>query len=227
MHHQPLLVMDDLAVRYGRRTVVERADLELDAGRCAAIIGRSGTGKSSLLAAILGMVTPGRGCVLVAGRDVSRLSRGRRAEYLATTVSMVFQHGELIDELTPLENIEVAAMLAGLSAGEARTRGRDLLEQLDLTHTAGITRDLSGGEKQRVAVARALVTEPALILADEPTGALDTEFRDVVADLVLSIPERWGSGVLLVTHDRDLAARADQRYELIPRDGVSVLERVA
>ncbi len=221
-----LLVLDDVAIRYGRRTVIDGVNLTLDGGRCAAIIGRSGTGKSSLLAAVLGMVRPSRGRVIVDGQDVGRLRRRQRAEFLARTVSVVFQHGELIYELTPLENVEVAGLLAGLGADEARRRSVELLEQLDLEHTDGLTRNLSGGEKQRVAVARALVTEPRLVLADEPTGALDAEFRDVVGDLVLSIPARWGSAVLLVTHDRELAVRADQRYELVPHGETAVWELI-
>lgn len=97
-----LLVLDDLSIRYGRRTIVDGVDLELDGGRCAVIVGRSGTGKSSLLAAILGMVKPSRGRVLVDGRDVSRLRRRQRSAYLAHTVSVVFRHSELIDDLTPV-----------------------------------------------------------------------------------------------------------------------------
>lgn len=167
------------------------------------------------------MVTPSSGDITVNGESVIRMRSAARRDFLRHTVSMVFQHGELIDELEPSENVEVAALLAGQSRNDARHSAAQLLSDLDVQATGILTRDLSGGERQRVAVARALITKPQLVLADEPTGSLDAEFRDMVGNLVLSIPERWGSSVLMVTHDPDLAARADSSYRVVAVPGES------
>lgn len=216
-----MLEVHQLVIAYGRRTVLSGVDFTLPAGASAAVQGRSGSGKSSLLAAILGMVTPSSGDITVNGESVIRMRSAARRDFLRHTVSMVFQHGELIDELEPSENVEVAALLAGQSRHDARHSAAQLLSDLDVQATGILTRDLSGGERQRVAVARALITKPQLVLADEPTGSLDAEFRDMVGDLVLSIPERWGSSVLMVTHDPDLAARADSSYRVVAVPGES------
>ncbi|WP_058235117.1 ABC transporter ATP-binding protein [Devriesea agamarum] len=213
-----MLKVDEVSLKYGRRLVVDKASLHLEPGTSAAIIGRSGSGKSSLLSAILGLVKPSTGVITVNGDDVSKMSKQQKQEYLRHTVSMVFQHGELIDELEPIENVAVAALLSGSSRTEAFDAAKKLLEDLSLPTTGILTRDISGGERQRVAIARALITKPQLVLADEPTGSLDTEFRDMVGDLILSIPERWGSAVLMVTHDLDLGHRADAVYQLVPSE---------
>lgn len=210
-----------VSIRHGRRTVLADVDLEVGAKRSAAITGRSGSGKSSLLSAILGMVPLASGSIVVEGRDVASLRGASRREYLRRVVSVVFQHGELLEELEPVENVAVAAILAGAGRESAFRDAESLLEDLGVPAYGVTTQVLSGGEQQRVAVARALITRPALVLADEPTGSLDAEFRDLVGDLVLSIPERWGSSVLVVTHDDALARRADDSYRLIPDENGS------
>ena len=222
-----LLDIDDVAIRYGRRTVVDDVSLRVHEGESSAIIGRSGSGKSSILSAILGMVKVSSGEIVVDGKQVGVLSARERRHYLRDTVSMVFQHGELIDELAPVENVAVAALLAGVPRAEAFERSESLLEQLEVPTGGSTTGVLSGGERQRVAVARALVTRPRLVLADEPTGSLDAEFRAVVGGAILSIPDRWGSALLLVTHDETLARRAQSVHELRSRpDGVATLGHV-
>lgn len=220
-----LLQINGLGLRYRKRQVVEDVALHLAAGQSAAILGRSGSGKSSILAALLGMVKPVAGTITVDGIDATRLRGAARRNYLRSTVSVVFQRGELLDELEPLENVMVPALLAGIDRDTALSRSRDLLERVSVPATGITTGVLSGGEQQRVAVARALVTRPKLVLADEPTGSLDVEFRDVVGDLVLSIPEQWGAALLMVTHDETLALRADATYRLTPsEDGPAHLE---
>lgn len=215
----------DVSIRHGRRTVVADVDLTVAVGRSAAITGRSGSGKSSLLSAVLGMLPIASGAITVDGKDVPSLRGAQQREYLRRTVSVVFQHGELLEELEPVENVAVAAILAGTPRRTAFRDAEELLEDLGVPVQGVSTQVLSGGEQQRVAVARALITRPSLVLADEPTGSLDAEFREMVGDLVLSIPDRWGSSVLIVTHDDALARRADATYRLVPdQGGVAHLE---
>lgn len=210
-----MLEVRDLAIRYRRRLVVEGVGLALASGESASVLGRSGSGKSSILSAIVGLVKPSAGSIIFDGEDVLRHSRTRREHFLRHDVSVVFQHGELLDDLEPLENVLVAALLANMERDAAMEKATSLLDELGLP-AGGITaRDMSGGERQRVAIARALVTSPSLVIADEPTGSLDTEFRDVVGDLILSIPDRWGSAILMVTHDEALGARADHVHRLV------------
>ncbi|MDN5687577.1 MAG: ATP-binding cassette domain-containing protein [Brachybacterium sp.] len=212
-----ILQIDDLCIKYGRNMIVTEATLEVGPGASASVVGRSGSGKSTILAAILGMVKATRGTITVDGVNVGSVRGAARRTYLRDTVSVIFQRGELIDELEPVENVAVAALLSGVSRAEAFDRATDLLAQVDVRASGTTTGVLSGGEYQRVAVARALVTRPQLVLADEPTGSLDVEYRDIIGDLVLSIPKTWGSALLLVTHDRTLAARADAQYVLAPQ----------
>lgn len=210
-----MLKLDNVTVAYHRRTVVEHVSFEVPERTSASLIGRSGVGKSSLFGAILGMVKPTSGSILVDGRDVQRLTSVERRDFLARTVSVVFQSGELIDELRPEENVALPLMLGGARAASALYQAAALLEEVGISPAAALTRDLSGGERQRVAVARALVTRPSLILADEPTGSLDRETRDLVADLILSIPQRWHASVLIVTHDPELGGRTDASFQLL------------
>lgn len=215
----PVLQIDGLSVAYGRRLILTDVSLQIEAGSSASVVGRSGSGKSSLLSAILGMVDVANGSILVDGVDAISVRGAARRSYLRDTVSIVFQRGELLDELEPLENVAIAALLAGYSRDEAFDRARNLLDQVEVRASGITTSVLSGGEYQRVAVARALITEPKLVLADEPTGSLDVEYRDLVADVVFSIPEISGSALLVVTHDPYLASRADASYALETRAG--------
>lgn len=214
-----MLDVSDLAIRYRRRLVVEHVDMSVEEGSSVSILGRSGSGKSSILSAVVGLVKPTVGSITFDGRDVLRLDTRQRESFLRHDVSVVFQHGELLDDLEPRENVLVAALLAGKDRAESLDRTDDLLRDLGLPSTGILARDMSGGERQRVAIARALVTSPRLVIADEPTGSLDAEFRDVVGDLILSIPERWGSALLMVTHDESLSAKTDRVYRLQSGEG--------
>jgi ABC-type lipoprotein export system ATPase subunit len=127
---------------------------------------------------------------------------------------MVFQFGELLPELTPVENVAVAAQLAGVSRTASYQKAVELLEAVNLHTRDTPTSTLSGGERQRVAVARALINEPAVLLADEPTGSLDTASRDAVASLLFDVPQRWGCALVVVTHDPDVARKADRQLSL-------------
>ena len=181
-----------------------------------AITGPSGAGKTTLLSAVLGLLRTSSGSILVGDQEVTRL-RGRALERLRRQeVGMVFQHAELMPELDPVENVAVAALLDGRDATQAWAQARALLAELGVPLDRARTADLSGGERQRVALARALMNRPRLVLADEPTGALDADTRDAVADMVFDLPRRWGAGLVVVTHDPQVAARADAQVRLVP-----------
>ncbi len=207
------------------RQVLGGVDLAVGRGESVAVSGPSGSGKSTLLMCVLGMLKPTAGAVHVGGLRMDALSRRKLLAHRRRSMGMVFQFGELLPELTPGENVALAAMLAGVPAGEAHSRAAGLLKDLGIDNDARRTGALSGGERQRTAVARALVNRPALVLADEPTGALDSVARHDVAELLFDIPERWGAALVVVTHDETVAARAKRR--LVLEDGRLVAEVTA
>ncbi|WP_102126249.1 ABC transporter ATP-binding protein [Deinococcus planocerae] len=183
-----------------------------------AVVGPSGSGKSTLLGLLAGFDTPTTGRVTVDGTDLHALSEAARADFRLANYGFVFQSHNLVTILTALENVEFPLALAGVPPRERRERARALLGEVGLGERAGhLPSQLSGGEAQRVAVARALARDPRVILADEPTGNLDTRTGKRVLDLLLG-PARAGRTVILITHDRDVAALAD--HTLGVRDGV-------
>lgn len=202
----------DVDVILGGRSILSGLNLTLERGACATIMGSSGSGKSTLLSAILGMVRPKRGSILVGGIDVPRAKSRDLARIRRKTIGTVFQGAELLPELTPVENVAVAALLDDGQPADAFTRALELLNELGVPCEGVLTGDLSGGERQRTAVARALINRPELVIADEPTGALDSTTRDSVADLLFSIPAVWGAALLVVTHDQAIATRGDSGY---------------
>ncbi|WP_229886964.1 ABC transporter ATP-binding protein [Streptomyces subrutilus] len=191
------------------RTLFASLELDLAAGASVAITGSSGSGKSTLLSCVMGLVRPASGTVHVAGTDVAALRGAALARHRSASMGMVFQFGELLPELSPLDNVALAALLAGTKRNTAYARAQALLTELGVP-SADSSEELSGGERQRTAVARALVNAPALLLADEPTGALDQATRERVADVLFAMPDRHGCGLLVVTHDPAVAARADR-----------------
>lgn len=209
---RPVLEVEGLRHAIGGRPLFDGLDLVTRVGESVAVTGPSGTGKSTLLSCVLGLVRPDAGVVRVVGTEITGLRAGRLAALRARGIGMVFQFGELIPELSPLDNVVLAALLARNSNG-ARERAQRLLDDLGVPD-AETSQELSGGERQRTAMARALVNEPALVLADEPTGALDSETRDRAADILFALPRRYACGLLVVTHDPDIAARADRTTRL-------------
>ncbi|WP_409468681.1 ABC transporter ATP-binding protein [Streptomyces sp. HC307] len=210
------LVLSARGLRYEipGRTLLDAAELSVAAGHSVAVTGPSGSGKSTLLMCLLGLAEPKSGSIDIAGEDITRMRAGRVAKHRRDNIGMVFQFAELLHELSPVENVALAALLAGRDRKDAFRRAEELLDELGVPARGTATADLSGGERQRAAVARALVNEPALLLADEPTGALDEENRDSVGQLLFSLPQRWNCGLLVVTHDHSIAARADEHLEL-------------
>lgn len=192
-------------------------DLALAPGEFVAVMGPSGCGKSTLLHLLGGLDRPTSGQITLAGQRVDGLSEARWAKLRRRQVGFVFQLFNLVGNLTVADNIELPALLAGFSAGEARQRREALLVELDLADKAGaIPAQLSGGQQQRVALARALINRPALLLADEPTGNLDTQgTRDVLS--LLTKRHDQGQAIVLVTHDARVASVADRVISM--RDG--------
>ena len=183
--------------------------------------GPSGSGKTTLLAVAAGMLTPRQGVVLLAGCSLPSLPRSERSRLRAAHVGFVFQRANLLSGLTVLENVMLAGRLVGMSGRDATGRARELLERLDLGHLSDrYPRELSGGEEQRVAVARALVHRPPVVLADEPTGNLDREAGLSVARTIEELSVSTGSAVVVATHDRRLATFATRRVRL--QDGQQI-----
>jgi len=205
----------------GAAPALADVSLTVRAGEAVAIVGPSGSGKSTLLNMIAGLDRPTAGSVTVGGDRVDRMSETASARYRRARVGMVFQFFNLLDDLTVLDNVLLPAQLAGLGRAEARGRAVDLLDYLGVgRHAAAYPGRLSGGERQRVAVARALMNRPTVLLADEPTGALDRASGRDVQELLLEL-SRDGLTILLVTHDTALAdACATRAVELV--DGAVV-----
>jgi lipoprotein-releasing system ATP-binding protein len=208
------LDVQGLSVDLGGRRVLDAVDVQVERGESVAIVGPAGTGKTTLLNCVLGTVRPRTGRVVVADHDMTGLSQTRLARLRAEHLGVVFQHGELLGELTPVENVALPALIVGRPREQAVARAIELLEALGVPTDREVTDHLSGGERQRTALARALVNEPSLVLADEPTGSLDPAIRDRVADVLFDTPARWGCGLLVVTHDPLISARADRIVHL-------------
>ncbi len=192
--------------------------LSIPTGQFAAIMGPSGSGKSTLLNLIAGLDHPTRGTITVAGISIAGLSEAALARYRRQRLGFIFQFFHLLNQLSVLDNILLPAQLAGMKAAPARARARELLEQLGIAGKAGeYPARLSGGELQRVAIARALVNRPAVLLADEPTGALDSHSGEQVMELLAEV-NRAGQTIVMVTHDARLAATYAARVVSL-RDG--------
>ena len=227
MLRQPVLSGAELAKDYGHTTVLRRASLEVDRGESVAVMGPSGSGKSTLLYCLSGVMTPDRGDVFFDGARVNELSDARRAELRRSEFGFVFQFPGLLPELLADENVALPLMLAGVSRRDAVSRAQELFPALGLD---GLERrrpgELSGGQAQRVAIARALVVEPAVVFADEPTGALDTETGDEVMSLLLSKVRDRQAALVLVTHDERVANRCDRIVRVVDGRTVSASRSV-
>jgi len=195
--------------------VLAGLDLDVSAGDHVALMGPSGSGKSTLLALLGGLEAPQTGVVDVDGASLGRLSGDDLAAFRRQTVGFVFQHFGLLDSLTAAENVALAATLAGTRPAARRKRAAELLEAVGLADRGSHRPlELSGGERQRVAIARALANHPRLVLADEPSGNLDDDTTERVVELLESLPAEHGCTLVIVTHDRAIAARAPRTFEL-------------
>ena len=217
---QPLLSARGVQKTYrlGARSldVLRGVDLELRAGDFVALRGASGAGKSTLLHLLGGLDTPTVGEVWLSGRNLARLSRGELASVRNFEVGYIFQAYYLLPELDALENVCLPARMARVSADKAAARGRELLERVGLKdRMEHKPYELSGGEQQRVAIARALINQPGLILADEPTGNLDSHIGQEIMNLLLSLRSEQNVTLVMATHDEDLAKLAPRVIRLV------------
>ena len=197
----------------GSLTIVDEVSLDILAGESVAVTGPSGAGKSTLLALLAGLDVPTRGRVLLEGQDLTQLDEDGRARLRAQRVGFVFQSFHLIPALTALENVMLPLELAGRR--DARRAAAETLQRVGLKERTGhYPRQLSGGEQQRVALARAFVTQPAVLFADEPTGNLDTVTGARVGELLFELNANAHTTLVLVTHDRELAARCARMVQM-------------
>jgi putative ABC transport system ATP-binding protein len=197
----------------GTLSILRDIDFTLRKGQTAAIVGASGSGKSTLLSIIAGLDTPSQGTVSIDGEDLFARSEDERAALRASKVGFVFQSFQLLGNLTALENVMLPLELAGRR--DARAAAKAMLERVGLGERLGhYPKLLSGGEQQRVALARAFVVEPAVLLADEPTGSLDFATGEKVMALMFELNQELGTTLVMVTHDRGIAERCEQRITI-------------
>lgn len=207
--------------RFGQLEVLKGVDLSVEKGEIVSIIGPSGAGKTTLLQIIGTLDKQDEGTVVIEGTDIQQLNEKELAEFRNKHIGFIFQFHQLLPEFTALENTMMPALIAGEKEQEAKARATRLLSELGLgerlTHKPS---ELSGGEKQRVAAARAMMMNPSVILADEPSGSLDSKNKEELHKLLLDMRKKYGQTIIIVTHDKELAAISDRVVEM--KDGVIV-----
>jgi putative ABC transport system ATP-binding protein len=223
---EPLLRAVDLHLSFGPTPALTGASIDVRPGEIVALLGPSGSGKSTLLHCLAGILSPERGEVHYCGTRIDDVSDEQRSRLRCHEFGFVFQFGSLVPELSAVQNVALPLRLAGHRRVRAEAQARVWLERLDVADVAGKRAgEMSGGEGQRVAVARALVAGPRVVFADEPTGALDSLNGELVMDLLVGTSREQGTSVVLVTHEARVAAYADR--EVILRDGAVVAAAAA
>ncbi len=201
----------------GEETIrpLDGVSLSIEKGDFASLMGASGSGKTTLLNLIAGIDIATSGEIVVADTDITKLSRGKLADWRAANIGYIFQTHNLIPVLTAYENVELPLVLLPMSAAERRKRVQIALEAVDLTARAShYPRQMSGGQEQRVGIARAIVANPTIVVADEPTGSLDDETTEQILELLVRVNQELGMTLLMVTHDADAGARAKRSIRL-------------
>lgn len=216
-----MIDIKDVRKSFGNLNVLKGITLHIDKGEVVSIVGPSGAGKTTLLQIIGTLDKADSGEICIDGKEISRMSKKQLSDFRNTHIGFVFQFHQLLPEFTALENIMIPAYIAGKSRSEAKKRAMELLDFMGLTDRASHKpNELSGGEKQRVAVARALVNNPAVILADEPSGSLDSKNKSELHQLFFDLRDKFGQTFVIVTHDEELASITDRTIHL--RDGVII-----
>ena len=213
-----MIEVRDITKSFGSLQVLKGINLQINKGEVVSIVGPSGAGKTTLLQIIGTLDKPDNGTVIVDGVDVGGLSAKKLSDFRNQHLGFVFQFHQLLPEFTAIENVMIPAYIAGTKHAEARKRAEELLAFMGLTDRAAHKpNELSGGEKQRVAVARALMNNPAVILADEPSGSLDSQNKKELHQLFFDLRDKFGQTFVIVTHDEELAALTDRTIHL--KDG--------
>lgn len=204
----------------GTVTALQDVTFTVKSGQFVSIIGKSGSGKSTLLSLLGALDTPTSGEIIVDDTDIAKLPRSKQTTYRANKIGFVFQHYNLISNLSAIENVMLALEYGGLPAAERKERASELLESVGIEREQQLRKPgkLSGGQQQRVSIARALANRPAIILADEPTGNLDSATGKKIFDLLHNLSRSESTTIIAVTHDLDIAGKTDRTFKL--RDGV-------
>ena len=211
-----MIKLEGITKSFGSLQVLKGIDLEINKGEVVSIVGPSGAGKTTLLQIMGTLDEPDTGSVYIDGTNVSRMKEKELSAFRNKRIGFVFQFHQLLPEFTALENVMIPALIAGTSSKTATAHALDILGFMGLTERASHKpNELSGGEKQRVAVARALINNPAVILADEPSGSLDTHNKDELHQLFFELRDRLGQTFVIVTHDEGLAEITDRTIHMV------------
>ena len=210
-----MIKANDITKSFGPLQVLKGIDISIDKGEIVTIVGKSGAGKTTLLHILGTLDKPDSGTVTLAGTDITRLKDRELSDFRNRHIGFVFQFHQLLPEFSALENVMIPALIAGIPNSKARCQGLELLDFLNLADRAKHKpNELSGGEKQRVAVARALINHPDVIFADEPSGSLDTANKQDLHQLFFSLREQMNQTFVIVTHDESLAALSDRTIRM-------------